>query len=76
MLSPAKRSTKSPARSVLKEKDQGPRLIRGKVSDSGLESMIKRKENLIHCFEIYELLFENNTPQKCVVHNNFVTLYC
>ena len=51
MSSPVKRSTKSPAKSSQKDREHQPaKLIRGKVSESGLESMIKRKQNLINCF--------------------------
>ena len=79
MSSPGKKipsKSKSPIRLNSRGEEPQSKIIRGKVSDAGLDEMMKRKENLIHCFDIYELLFQNNVPQRCMAHNNFVTLYC
>lgn len=48
----------------------------GPEVDVFIKKLQSNRENLCTCFDIYELLFQNGVPQRCILHNNFVTLYC
>ena len=79
MSSPGRKSPskhRSPSRLNPRHDESPTKPSRGKVSQASLEEMQKRRDNLCTCFDIYELLYQNNVPQRCITHNNFVTLYC
>lgn len=41
-----------------------------------LRSLKDNRERLVTCFDIFEILYQNSVPQRCLEHNNFLTLYC
>lgn len=41
-----------------------------------IESLVNRKENFCTCLDLYKVSYDNELPQKCLIHNNFITLYC
>ena len=44
--------------------------------DAILLSLKENRERLCTCFDIFEILYQNSVPQRCLEHNNFLTLYC
>ena len=41
-----------------------------------IDNLQSRKENFKTCLHLYRLSYDNELPQKCFIHNNFITLYC
>lgn len=64
----------SPFRST--QKTVSLKRLEGSQVDSFIKKLQSNRENLCTCFEIFQLLYQNEVPQRCIVHNDFVTLYC
>lgn len=41
-----------------------------------IDALINQKQNLCTCLDLYTISYQNELPQKCLLHSNFVTLYC
>lgn len=41
-----------------------------------MESLAVRRGNLEECLNLYLKSFENELPQRCLSHNDYIALYC
>lgn len=41
-----------------------------------MESLAVRRGNLEECLNLYLKSFENELPQRCLTHNDYIALYC
>jgi hypothetical protein len=52
------------------------RLIDHSNSEALIDKLIRNREQICSCLELYDLLYANGAPLRCLIHNNFASLYC